>query len=222
MAYALALFHYQNVYPAYMYVHIPCDCQSLFFYWSIVLFSFEHWSQCLYPPPSAMVLPLAHRMMHLLTVLSLSQGCVYLVKISSKILDGVYCKFSFYFLNALIVRGGGGDKYKVLLRIYTRIKPAHVDTLRRHIDSSLTLMSKHTWYITSYIISCKQLQLLQLIPNILRAAKVSHPGWNLLSGLLLGTSLRTGEFSFPCHGSFCIGWIWLHNSLWLRFFKWYF
>ena len=90
-----------------------------------------------------MVLPLAHRMMHLLTVLSLSQGCVYLVKISSTILDGVYCKFSFYFLNALIVRGGGGDKYKVLLRIYMRIKPAHVDTLRRHIDSSLTLMSKH-------------------------------------------------------------------------------
>ena len=38
----------------------------------------------------------------------------------------------------------GGDKYKVLLRIYTRIKPAHVDTLRRHIDSTLTLMPKHT------------------------------------------------------------------------------
>ena len=100
MAYALS--HYQNVYPAYMYVHIPCDCQSLFFYLPIVLFCCEHWSQCLYPPLFAMVLPLAHWMMHLLTVLSLSQGCVNLGKISSKILDGVYCKFSFYFLNALI------------------------------------------------------------------------------------------------------------------------
>ena len=41
-------------------------------------------------------------MMHLLTVLSLSQGCVSLGKVSSKILDGVFCNFSFYFLNALI------------------------------------------------------------------------------------------------------------------------
>ena len=34
----------------------------------------------------------------------------------------------------------GGDNYKVLLQIYMRIKPAYVDTLRCHIDSSLTLM----------------------------------------------------------------------------------
>ena len=38
----------------------------------------------------------------------------------------------------------GGDKYKVLLWIYARIKPAHVDTLWRHIVSSLTLIPKHT------------------------------------------------------------------------------
>ena len=73
----------------------------LFAYSAFLLWTL-HWSQCLYPPPSAMVLPLAHRMMHLLTVLSLSQGCVSLGKVSSKILDGVFCNFTFYFLNALI------------------------------------------------------------------------------------------------------------------------
>ena len=44
-----------------------------------------------------MVLPLAHRMMHLLTVLSLSQGCVNLGKISSKILDKQDANYRFWY-----------------------------------------------------------------------------------------------------------------------------
>ena len=66
----------------------------------------------------------------------------------------------------------GGDKYTASTRTHMRIKPTHVDVLQCHTDSNLTLMLKHTWYITSCIISSKQLQLLQLMLNIIRAAKV--------------------------------------------------